>query len=344
MDINSFLRKALLTGVFCIPVIPLIVATDPLLPNLFFPYITGKNFTFRILTELLVGGWLILMLRDATYRPHRSLITAAVAILVGIVAVADIFGVSSFKSIWSNFERMEGLVTMVHLLLYFLVTTSVLTTEKLWARFWQISLGVASIIGLYALFQTFGWFPMHQGDRPDSTLGNATYLGGYMLFHAFMAGYFFFRTRGTSLSWLYGGLGIFSVLIVYLTGTRGAILGVLGGAFLTAVLTAFFAEDAKRLRIIAAGAIAGLVILVGGFIAVRHTSFVQETPVLERLASISLEAGKSRLLVWQMAWQGFQDRPILGWGQENFNYVFNTYYDPQMYDQEAWFDRVDRKS
>src|SRR3990167_6261703 len=147
MNLNSILRNCLLVGIFLIPLVPLIVVTSPLFPSLFFPYITGKNFTFRILTELLVGGWLILMLRDATYRPHRSLITAAVAILVGIVAVADIFGVSSFKSIWSNFERMEGLVTMVHLLLYFLVATSILTTEKLWARFWQISLGVASIVG-----------------------------------------------------------------------------------------------------------------------------------------------------------------------------------------------------
>ena len=41
-----------------------------------------------------------------------------------------------------------------------------------------------------------------------------------------------------------------------------------------------------------------------------------------------------------MAYQGFKERPALGWGQENFNYVFNKYYNPKMYDQEQWFDRT----
>ncbi len=41
-----------------------------------------------------------------------------------------------------------------------------------------------------------------------------------------------------------------------------------------------------------------------------------------------------------MAVEGFKERPVLGWGQENFNYVFNTNYDPRMYGHEQWFDRA----
>jgi tetratricopeptide (TPR) repeat protein len=41
-----------------------------------------------------------------------------------------------------------------------------------------------------------------------------------------------------------------------------------------------------------------------------------------------------------MALKGFEEKPILGWGQDGFNYVFNKYYDPRMYDQEQWFDRA----
>ena len=40
-----------------------------------------------------------------------------------------------------------------------------------------------------------------------------------------------------------------------------------------------------------------------------------------------------------MAIKGFKERPILGWGQENFNIVFNKHYNPLM-DQEQWFDRT----
>lgn len=37
---------------------------------------------------------------------------------------------------------------------------------------------------------------------------------------------------------------------------------------------------------------------------------------------------------------GVKERPLLGWGQEGYNFVFNKYYDPRMYAQEPWFDRV----
>ncbi len=41
-----------------------------------------------------------------------------------------------------------------------------------------------------------------------------------------------------------------------------------------------------------------------------------------------------------MAIKGFVERPIFGWGQESFNFVFNKYYDPRMFGQEQWFDRT----
>lgn len=41
-----------------------------------------------------------------------------------------------------------------------------------------------------------------------------------------------------------------------------------------------------------------------------------------------------------MAWEGFKEKPLLGWGQENFNLVFNKYYKPELYKDEPWFDRV----
>ena len=45
-----------------------------------------------------------------------------------------------------------------------------------------------------------------------------------------------------------------------------------------------------------------------------------------------------------MGLKGFQERPILGWGPENFNVVFLRYFDPRVfmseYGGEIWFDRV----
>jgi tetratricopeptide (TPR) repeat protein len=41
-----------------------------------------------------------------------------------------------------------------------------------------------------------------------------------------------------------------------------------------------------------------------------------------------------------MAIKGWSQRPIFGWGQENFNYIFNANYNPVMWNQEQWFDRA----
>ena len=41
-----------------------------------------------------------------------------------------------------------------------------------------------------------------------------------------------------------------------------------------------------------------------------------------------------------MAFKGILERPLTGYGQEGFNYVFNKFYDPSLYAQEQWFDRA----
>ena len=57
-------------------------------------------------------------------------------------------------------------------------------------------------------------------------------------------------------------------------------------------------------------------------------------------APFSLADGETRFAIWHMAFEGLLARPITGWGQEGFNYVFNKYYDPTLWGQEQWFDRA----
>jgi tetratricopeptide (TPR) repeat protein len=86
----------------------------------------------------------------------------------------------------------------------------------------------------------------------------------------------------------------------------------------------------------------GLLVLIGGFFLVKDQAWVQRIGFLQRLATISLEDAttKARFINWSMAWKGVQEKPILGWGQENYALVFDKYYDPRMHSQEPWFDRV----
>jgi tetratricopeptide (TPR) repeat protein len=80
----------------------------------------------------------------------------------------------------------------------------------------------------------------------------------------------------------------------------------------------------------------------------KESNFVKSSSLLSRFSSLITfdiknvfeTQGKARTLLWGMAWKGVEERPLLGWGQDNFPYVFAKYYDPKMYAQEQWFDRT----
>ncbi|MFZ2693747.1 MAG: O-antigen ligase family protein, partial [Minisyncoccia bacterium] len=54
------------------------------------------------------------------------------------------------------------------------------------------------------------------------------------------------------------------------------------------------------------------------------------------------QSGPVRPMVWSMAIQGIKERPILGYGDGNFKYVYQNYLDTRMIHLEnpPWFDRV----
>ncbi len=405
---DTTLRYLVLFGIFLTPFVCLIVAD-----HFFFPFITGKNFTFRIIVEITTALWLILALRDRSALPKSSRLLQAFAVFLGVMFISDLLSPNSFKSFWSNYERMEGFVTLAHLFALFAVASSMMT-RKLWHWFFHTAAGVGFFLFLYSLMQLHHELVINQGGvRLDATFGNATYLAIFVVFLSFFtiisfvdkehkdfrpvlasgligcALMFFFPfwhgwsttgritflssgPYGTGLFWsavlgllafgtlwfneksfgsrsrlyiqnsLYALFLLADFFIVYNTASRGATLGLIGGLLLAALLVAVFDRGESALRKISVGIIAGLVILIGAFLTLKEADFVKQSPVLQRFSSLSLtdKTTESRFMIWNMAWQGFKERPIFGWGQESFNYVFNKYYDPKMYSQEQWFDRT----
>lgn len=336
-------------SIFLIPLFPLIVAN-----SFFFPFITGKAFYFRILVEIAFMAWVVLAFMDAKYRPRFNALTISVSIFTVIVLLADLLGINPLRSIWSNFERMEGWMVILHLWGFFMVTTNLFSSleegKNNWHKWFNVSLIIAFIIGIYGIVQLFGWATIHQGStRIDASLGNAAYMAVYMLMNAFLAAYMFFFVRGDKsvrnsfLQYLYGFLAIFFSFLIFETATRGTILGLLGGIMLSLALYSIFGKNENRKNRYICGTILAVIIVIGVvFWLNRGASFIQNDQILSRLANISWKETQTqaRAYIWPMALKGAMERPILGWGQENFNYIFNTNYEPRMWSQEQWFDRA----
>jgi O-antigen ligase len=88
-----------------------------------------------------------------------------------------------------------------------------------------------------------------------------------------------------------------------------------------------------------------LVILGIGLYAIRNNPVVAKLPA-GRLLQISTsdQSAQTRIWVWGEAWKGFLERPVLGWGPENFTPVYDKFFNPKFYipgqSTETWFDRA----
>ena len=170
-------------------VTPLIVMTDPL-PHAVFPYVVGKALWSRTLIEIAFGLWVILLLRDSSYRFPRSWTLAVLGLYVLIALLATFFSVSPTRSLWSTYERMQGWVDLAHWATFVVVLVSTHRTWAHWRTLLNFNLGVGILIGLLGLTQFLDisvFEYLQYRNRLDITLGNPTYVGGYMLVNFFIA-------------------------------------------------------------------------------------------------------------------------------------------------------------
>ncbi|MBI5644467.1 O-antigen ligase family protein [Candidatus Kaiserbacteria bacterium] len=350
MVLEKTLRYVVLGGIFLLPFVAIFVSE-----SLFFPFITGKNFAFRLIVEIITAAYLALSFVRSDYRPRRSWALLALAVFLFVIALADLFGAYPMKSFWSNYERMDGWVTLAHLFVYVVIAASMMNTEKLWRWLLWVSLGVSVYLALYGFLQVVGLSTLGQGGaaglsaRIDATFGNPIYLAAYMLFHIFIAAIMWSqswmeRARGSRLapSLAYGSIIVIDTLALLFTGTRGTMIGLFGGALLSALILVILARNSRVVWRFAFATVVVIVFLAGAFWTARDQAWVKKIGFLERLATISTSdpTVKARFINWSIAWEGVKERPILGWGQENYAIVFDKYYDPRMYAQEPWFDRV----
>jgi O-antigen ligase len=187
---------------------------------------------------------------------------------------------------------------------------------------------------------------LNQGsDRVASTLGNAIYVGGYGLFLFFVSMLLASREKRFWLKLLYGGFSVLALFGLFFSGTRGSVLGILAGLSTVLIAYSFLLKSNPPLRRVAFYLIAFIVLLSGSLFIFRHNPIIANLPAVGRLLSTSLTNGSSdtRKIAWKIGIEGWQERPIFGWGPNNFFYAFNQFYNPRSLEfgyGETWFDNA----
>ncbi len=345
MDADIFKKGsawAVKIGLFAIPFIPLLISS-----SLLFPFITGKNFTFRIIVEIIFALYLGLAYFAPEYRPRLSALFKAVTVFMLILLAADMLGPNPYRSFFSNYERMEGFMMLSHLYLYFVMLLAVFKTRRDWMIFLHLTLAASVMVSYFALLQRLGFRVSLQGGfRVDSTIGNPTYLAAYLLFHVWLLLILIYEFwKKWWLEAIYGLVLLFELAIIYFTATRGAAVALLAVGILFALVVVIFwprvFPKVPYARKFAAAFLVLLILIPFGLWQLRSTEFVKKNQTLFRLTNYSFNEStiRSRFSIWGMALKGFQERPLLGWGQENFYLVFQKYYNPALWSQEPWFDR-----
>jgi hypothetical protein len=402
MNTNKFLKWVIYIALAIVPFLAFYVSGFGIGASwnaMLFPYITGKNFAFRILIEIAAAAWLLLMIINKDYRPKKSAILYAYSAFVFILFLSNIFSVNPVRSFFSNFERMEGFISHIHIFLYFILLISFFKTEKAWGKYKAIFfisnipvlfLAFLQLLGLQsfwpmkflpALRDTIHkyFYPTQGGNQLDSSLGNSTYLAIYAVFFIFLFFISFIESkeRKEKNSWCYLLMVILNLIVLFYTQTRGAQIGFMAGIFVAAIILYFGGkkfQDLKMIRNTSLGLVVGISVIFIGLISLKNTNFIKSSPTLNRLAQVSNFANPlyffsrtgelkkelynptstytsllsisgdgtftSRLLNIKMSLSGFKERPLLGWGQDNYFYVFAKHNDARMYSQEPWFDRT----
>jgi O-antigen ligase/tetratricopeptide (TPR) repeat protein len=353
-DLSNILKNILPFVIMAVLISPFIIFS-----NLFFPYITGKAFFFRIVVEVAALLYMVLAVINRDYRPRWSPILWGGLVFTGVLILSTISAIDPLKAFWSNYERMEGLVLFLHLFAYLVIAGSVMKKKDgWWIWFFNFSLIMSVIIGVDA-FLSFYSDPNHFGYRIFGNLGNSSYLGVYSLIHVFIAFFFMIKKIGhrsmkaladqgsfVSITF-YALLAVFNLVVMFNTGTRGSFFGLVAGLFVTSLLLAIFERQNKVLRrvgIVFVGTLIAFVAFLGIF---KESSFIKGSNMLSRFAELVTfdvkgvleNQGSARKMLWGMAWEGVKERPALGWGLDDFHYVFAAKYNPAMYSQEQWFDR-----
>lgn len=337
-SIVRVLKWITMIGVFGGLFMPLIFIKEVI-----FPFVFSKLIVFQMLVGITFGAYVLLAWMEPQYRPRKHPLLYAILAYFVAMALSVVFSVDVWRSWWGNQERMNGFFTLLHFLAWLVMIVGTLRTWKDWETFLRVQVFVGGAVALTGVWQK--WvnpevFLYKAGPRVGGILDNPIYLGMYQMFMFFVLALLALKTRSRAWWGVYGVAALLGIGGFAASQSRGPLVGLFVGLIAAAVFYGATSKE-RRARYASVGTVVAAFAGYGVLYLARGTEVVQNLG-LNRFVDFSSTAS-TRFIAWKIAWQGFLEQPITGWGLDTFHLIFSTNYNPvslrySLY--ETWFDRA----
>ncbi|MEK7080433.1 MAG: O-antigen ligase family protein, partial [Patescibacteria group bacterium] len=353
------IRRLFFWGFCLILFLPIII-----LPPTFQPSSWSRAMLFRIILTLLVCflffkffykkevSFPIPKWKNSAYLPFLTLAAFFITLIL-----ATFFSEDIRFSIFGSPTRAGGVLNLLFFFI-FACFLALFTDENNWKKLFHALFGAGFLASLLAVIQYFNIlkniFLSYEGGGTPSFLGNSTFLAIYMIFLVFLSFSFLIQEKEKRKKLFYLGLLCLFLFTILITGSRAAYLGLLAGFFFfiffypVRKLPEQFSNGVyskiKTLKIIAASL---LIITILTVLFFNLFPQIAEKNNLLKIAvnrlsikNVATDLLGTRLSVWKIGFQMIKDKPLFGWGPENFYIGFDKYYDPAIPGiKSLWWDR-----
>lgn len=273
-------------------------------PAFVFPYIVPKHFVFRTLVELAFVLNLLLK-KNFAFKP-------ALLFFLSIFGVINLLGINPVNSVFSNYERMDGYLNLIHLVMFFYLTVSVLNKKDL--RYLTGSLIVVNFLSNIAYLI-----------RPENAglIGNTAYMAAFNLLSMVLILLCLFKNKSYMSYMTYTALIGLNLYVSYHTGSRAWAVSI----FVFIACMAFRYLDKKAVISF---------MLIGALYAGGFFTYVSDSKMAGKMHAI--ESVKTRILAYKYTLKGWQERPLTGYGQENFYAVHSKHFPARIFEKYRWLD------
>ncbi|HRJ85798.1 MAG TPA: O-antigen ligase family protein [Ignavibacteria bacterium] len=331
----------------------LLLVTVPLAITMYFenPVDLVKMGAFVILGSLFVIFSLVISLEENLKSGNKftlytnRLIDIPVLFFAAAAILSTIFSISPRISFFGQYQRQIGLNTFLYLAVIYFLLSGILQDKRRFVTLFLTAELTAIAVSVYSILQISGLDPFGMQspalDRPVSTLGNAVFLGGFLVL------IFPFSALNTSCKNNKFIRIIFPAVIlagIVLSGTRSAYIAVAAEIVVMAVFIFFdknrpgnlkeYLKSNKTFKNVLYIAGAALMILV------LYMLIFPQSFLTGRVISILSFSDNPRLLLWQESFNIFYKYPVFGTGIALFSSAFEEFYSGRLriLERTGYFD------